>query len=130
MLHSTRSCVEVRVETECVFAADVLDECVVLVPNEKVAFRPQSIYVLSPYLSSVYKLSVDVRVCTCVFRHKCVRVCIRGNKLSVHDTIQALLGALCCGLLLLFLPTALPLPPPPPPLARPPPCLCRSPFSL
>lgn len=76
MLHNTRSCVEVRVETECVFAADILDKCVVLVPNEK-AFRPQSIYVLSPYspyLSSVYKLSVYVHVCTCVFRHKCVCV--------------------------------------------------------
>lgn len=63
------------------FAADTIHECAVLVPNERMAFLPQSFYSLSTYslyLSSVYKLSVyvrvpvcfDINVCVCVYQWK------------------------------------------------------------
>lgn len=98
----------------CVFAADVLHECVVLGPNEKVAFRPQSIDVLSPYrpcLSSVYKLSVYVRVCFAI--NVCVCVSVGINSLFTtqfrHSSVLSAVACFCSSSPLLFLFLRLPL---------------------
>lgn len=97
------------------FAAYILHECAVLVPNKKTGLPPQSFYSLktySPYLSSVYKLSVYVRVRVYFAINVCVCESVEVNSLSKtqlrHSSVPSVVACFCSSSPLLFL--RLPLP--------------------